>query len=759
MLGRRRLTGRTPRGPDNIPRVKREGRWLSVPTFPGAPGRFFFNRIVLLVSLSAILVVALGVFASRSLATLNEGTEWVVHTQTVRYQLSHVLQLLVDMGGGVRRFEMTHDERSFEDAEAAAAELPAELAAVHRVLLDDPTLQASEAELVEAARQRVRQTKAMLDMARAGDVAGVSSMIKSSDNVAILGACRAIVARMQDEENRIFDMHSRRTAAARDSVAFAIVATTALAVVLLVLVAYVSMRHSARLQRVQNDLATTLRSIGDAVIATDAGGAVRLMNPVAEQLTGWTNQEAHGLPLDQVFRIVDEHTRAAIDSPVARVSEERKVVGLTNHTLLIGRNAEERPIEDSGAPIYGIDGDLVGVVLVFRDATAQRAAQRALIESEAALREADRRKDVFLATLSHELRNPLAPIRNAARLLESPTLSREEFQRSRLIISRQVRHMASLLDDLLDVSRITRGVLTLKKEIVGLKGIFEAAVETARPSIDAKRHTLTVEWPAERIQIEADPLRLTQVVTNLLTNAAKYTDPEGQIILGSRTEGQTIVIHVRDTGIGLAPNTVNKIFEMFSQVAPAKGHAEAGLGIGLALVKGLVELHGGRIEAQSAGLERGSEFVVWFPNSLLEMTPPSDAPGDAGTQASRPRQLRVLIADDNRDSAESLGMLLELSGHEVHLAHDGVDAFAVAAAKLPDVALLDIGMPGMDGYEVAANIRREPWGSNVTLIAITGWGQEDNKRMARTAGFDHHLTKPMDSTVLESILATVVPLS
>jgi CheY-like chemotaxis protein len=340
-------------------------------------------------------------------------------------------------------------------------------------------------------------------------------------------------------------------------------------------------------------------------------------------------------------------------------------------------------------------------------------------------------------------------------MLESPSLSDEEFQRSRLIISRQVRHMASLLDDLLDVSRITRGVLTLKKEIVGLKGVLEAAVETARPSIDAKRQTLTVQWPDERIAIEADPVRLTQIVSNLLTNAAKYTDPEGSISLGWRTEGMTIVIHVGDTGIGIAPHMLTEIFEMFSQVAPTKGHAEAGLGIGLALVKGLVDLHGGRVEARSAGLERGSEFVIHFPNSLVEAARPAEPLGGAVVPSSRP-PLRVLIADDNRDSAESLGMLLELLGHEVHLAHDGTNAFAMAAATLPNVALLDIGMPGMDGYEVAANIRREPWGSGITLIAITGWGQDENKRMARTAGFDHHLTKPMDSAVLESILATVV---
>ena len=737
--------------------MKSEGSRTVVPTLSrlsGTPGRFFFSRIVLLVTISAILVITLGVFASRSLATFNEGTDWVIHAQRVRYQLSHVLQLLVDMGGGVRRFQMTHDERSFQEAEAAAAELPVELAALHRILADEPALAPVEAELFAAVRRRQAQAKDMIALARAGNDAALRAITESGDNVAVLEACRNIINRMQDAENGIFEEHRRASAAARDSVAFAIVATTALAVVLLVLVAYVSMRHSARLQRVQNDLATTLRSIGDAVISTDADGVVRFMNPVAEQLTGWSDHEAQGRALDEVFRIVNEHTRAPLESPVTKVLQERRIVGLANHTVLIARDGRERAIEDSGAPIYGSDGELFGVVLVFRDASTQRAAQQALIASEAALREADYRKDVFLATLSHELRNPLAPIRNAARLLEAPTLSNDELQRSRLIISRQVRHMASLLDDLLDVSRITRGVLTLKKEIVGLRGLFEAAVETARPAIDAKHHTLNVEWPSELVQIEADPVRLTQVVTNLLTNAAKYTDLEGQITLGCRTEDRTVVVYVRDTGIGLAPDTLTKVFEMFSQVAP-KDHVDGGLGIGLALVKGLVELHGGRVEARSAGLARGSEFIVYFPDSLVDPAASPGSAADDGPAQPQPRALRVLIADDNRDSAESLGMLLELSGHEVYVAHDGVGALALAADKLPDAVLLDIGMPGMNGYEVAAAIRREPWGTDMTLIAITGWGQEDNKRMARDAGFDHHLTKPMDSLVLESILGSV----
>ncbi len=722
-----------------------------------APGRFFFSRIVILVAVSAILVVALGIFASRSLATLNQGSEWAIHSQNVRYELSHVLQLLTDMGSGFRRYEQTRDDRAFAEADTASATLPFELAALHRMLAPDE-LGALETQLDGVARQRLVQTRQLVAMARAGDVDGVRRLIERGDTGKSLDACRTVITQMQEEESLLFDRHRGVSAAARDTVAFAIVATTALAVLLLVLVAFVSMRHAARLQLVQNDLATTLKSIGDAVISTDALGRVRFMNPVAEQLTGWANLDAQGLSLDRVFRIVNERTRALLESPVARVLRERKIVGLANHTILIGRNGAERPIEDSGAPILGVDGELAGVVLVFRDATAQRDAQRVLIDSEAALREADRRKDVFLATLSHELRNPLAPIRNAARLLETAALSSEELHRSRVIISRQVRHMASLLDDLLDVSRITRGMLTLKKEVVVLRTLFDAAVETARPVIDAKRHVLEVDWPAKTVSICADPVRLTQIVTNLLTNAAKYTDPDGHITLGARIEERTIVIYVRDTGIGLEPHMLAEVFEMFSQVAPDKGQTEGGLGIGLALVKGLIELHGGRVDAVSAGLEKGSEFLVVFPDALMEPadSPPSaDALPDAAPSTSLARPLRVLIADDNRDSAESLGMLLELSGHEIHLAHDGVEALAVAAEKTPEVALLDIGMPGMDGYQVAACIRRETWGKNMTLIAITGWGQEDAKRMARDAGFDHHLTKPMDSTILEAILADV----
>jgi CheY-like chemotaxis protein len=301
------------------------------------------------------------------------------------------------------------------------------------------------------------------------------------------------------------------------------------------------------------------------------------------------------------------------------------------------------------------------------------------------------------------------------------------------------------------VSRITRGDFVLKKEYVDLKAILEAAVEAAQPAIDAKRHVLNVEYPLSRLMLEVDPVRVTQVVSNLLTNSAKYTPIGGTIVLGTRVDSQGLAIFVRDNGVGLAPEALKRIFNMFTRIDSAGDRAEGGLGIGLALAKGLVELHGGQIEARSAGLGQGSELIVSLPASLLQH---SNTPVEVCAPAvTAPLSLRILIADDNRDGAETLGMFLGLSGHDVVLAHTGAEALEVASRYRPDVAVLDIGMPVLNGYEVAKSIRREAWGSNLTLIAVTGWGQEDDKRAAYAAGFDHHLTKPVDPEQLERLLA------
>jgi len=364
-------------------------------------------------------------------------------------------------------------------------------------------------------------------------------------------------------------------------------------------------------------------------------------------------------------------------------------------------------------------------------------------------RDADRRKDEFLATLAHELRNPLAPIRQAALISKAPGATDAQKRWSHDVIDRQVQHMSLLLDDLLDISRVTRGTLALRMQTTELSSVIDSAVETARPTIDAKRHVLSVEVPAEPIQFTADPLRVAQVLSNLLTNAAKYTDPEGQIRLSAGCEGTDVVIRVKDSGIGISAAALPRVFNMFSQVHSTTDRSEGGLGIGLALAQGLIELHGGTIAANSEGLGCGSEFTVRLPRRTAHAS--KAIPNKPATVAAVSRH-RILIADDNRDSAETLAALLRMEGHEVTSVHDGPVALSAFSEIKPDVALLDIGMPGLTGYEVARKIRQTPFGASLTLIAITGWGQDIDKERAYAAGFDHHLTKPVDPRRLAELL-------
>jgi signal transduction histidine kinase len=382
--------------------------------------------------------------------------------------------------------------------------------------------------------------------------------------------------------------------------------------------------------------------------------------------------------------------------------------------------------------------------------------EQRVTERTQALYEADRRKNVFLATLAHELRNPLAPIRTAARLLESPDMSHVELQRSRAIIARQVTHMATLLDDLLDMSRFSSGEITLRKADISLQQVLDAAIETAQPLIDAKQHRLQIEVPSSPVILHVDPIRLSQVVSNLLTNAAKYMDPGGQIILGCLVKAASLELFVRDTGIGLEPEMCTKIFDVFVQAEPAKERAQGGLGIGLALVKALVELHGGAVDVHSDGRDKGCQFTVTLPRSIV-VEPHEEPCKPPDAEALRGPARRILIADDNQDAAEALGMLLQISNHDVHVAGDGAAALELAERVRPDVAVLDIGMPGLTGYEVAEQIRAKAWGRAMILIAVTGWGQKSDKEKAQRAGFDHHLTKPMDPTELEKLFTVSRP--
>ena len=391
------------------------------------------------------------------------------------------------------------------------------------------------------------------------------------------------------------------------------------------------------------------------------------------------------------------------------------------------------------------------------NARLYEAAQREIASrerAEAALRANDQRKDEFLATLAHELRNPLAPIRQATVISASPNSSGDQKRWSYEVITRQVHHMSLLLDDLLDISRITRGTMELRTELTDLATIVNSAVETSSPSIEAKLHTLSIDLPHDTVQFAADPLRLAQAVSNLLTNAAKYTDPRGTIRLHATADDKFVEISVNDTGIGIGAEALASIFTMFSQVKSAQDRSEGGLGIGLALSKGVVQLHGGTIEARSDGPGKGSEFILRIPRR--RDTPTMLRSVKAATYTPNTKR-RVLIADDNRDAAESLAMLLEIEGHTVTVASDGRQALEVIDQSPPEVALLDIGMPFYDGYEVARRVRADTRSRGIFLIAVTGWGQEQDKARAQAAGFDLHFTKPIDPTKLIELLSAEPP--
>jgi PAS domain S-box-containing protein len=417
----------------------------------------------------------------------------------------------------------------------------------------------------------------------------------------------------------------------------------------------------------------------------------------------------------------------------------------TNEYRIVRRSGEVRWISTSGRVLYDGDGRPMRMLGANLDVTERR-------RTEEALRDADRRKDEFLAMLAHELRNPLAPLRNALGVL-AMRFTDPDLDKVRGMMERQVEHLVRMVDDLLDVSRIMRGRIELRNEPVELTAIIARAVETARPAIDARGHELKVSFPSERVWIRGDLVRLAQIFANLLGNAAKYTERAGTISLSAESEDARVVISVRDSGIGIAPELLPLIFDLFVQGDRSIARSQGGLGIGLTLVRRLVELHGGTIRAASAGPGRGSEFVVQLP-VCNAASPVGLARDDSATQRNpEERGQRVLVVDDNVDAAESLAMVLRLSGHEVRTAYNGPAALAEARAATPDVVLLDIGLPGMDGFDVARQIREDRGLNHLRIVAVTGYGQDEDRRRTQEAGFDFHLTKPVDPRQLDRLLS------
>jgi PAS domain S-box-containing protein len=606
-------------------------------------------------------------------------------------------------------------------------------------------------------------------------------------------------------------------------------------------------------------LRITLASIGDGVIATDHDGKVSFMNAVAESLTGYSQQEASGRPLSDVFRIINEQTRKALENPTEKVLRTGAIVGLANHTILISRDGRERPVHDSAAPIFDEQGAVQGVVLVFMDATQERESQRAfqtlaaivehsddavigkdmdrritswnaaaerlygytakeaigqsidlivpedhreelkeimqrlrrgeLIEHwdtvrrrkdgslvDVSLRispiknsygevvgaskvarditerkQAEKSKDEFLAMLAHELRNPLAAISYAAAAarLPGPSSSDEMLD----LIERQVKNLSRLIDDLLDISRISRDKIQLRRETLDATVIVRRAAAAARPLLEEKRHSLAVETSGEAMPVYVDPTRAEQIVANLLTNAAKYTQEGGRITLRAFPENGEAVIEVEDTGIGISREMLPFVFELFAQADRTLDRSQGGLGIGLTVVRKLAEMHGGSVSAHSPGVGQGSTFTVRLP---LSDPVKAMVNGETPSRDAKPPKLRVLVVEDNRDTANVQALFLKQFGHEVAVVHDGQAALEVAPEFRPHAVLLDIGLPVLNGYEVATKLRQQGFVAE-SLIAVSGYGQYEDRERSRRAGFNHHLVKPVDHQELISILESIEP--
>ncbi|HET7588312.1 MAG TPA: ATP-binding protein [Gammaproteobacteria bacterium] len=478
-----------------------------------------------------------------------------------------------------------------------------------------------------------------------------------------------------------------------------------------------------------------------AMLIEPGSGEVRFANAAADEAAG--GRMPHGAPCGRdpawgTITTAAGEPISAKDFPAERLARGERLRHFelqwrlpsgTHHLLL------------SGGKLPPMGADRGMVVLMFEDISRMKSV-------EAELRNANQRKDEFLAMLAHELRNPLMPVRNALAILGRAD-SREVAERARAMMDRHIKRMTRLIDDLLDFSRITRGKIRLQKEHVELKRAVDTAIETTRPMMAANRQQLTVSLPPQPICLNADLTRVEQILTNLLTNAARYTATGGHIWLTVRPDGDNAAVAVRDDGIGIPSDKLEGIFELFSQVEDGDGRALSGLGIGLTLVQRLAEMHGGSVTARSEGPGRGSEFIVRLPR-----LPRAEKAAPASSHKAR---CRVLVVDDNEDITESLGMMLELMGCEVRLASEGFGALDIAVQFQPHLIFLDVGLPEMDGYEVARRLRARLGHASTVLVALTGWSQEHHKRRAREVGFDHHFVKPVDPAAIEGLLAELKP--
>ena len=498
-------------------------------------------------------------------------------------------------------------------------------------------------------------------------------------------------------------------------------------------------------------LVSIVESSEDAIIGVSLDGRIQTWNGAAERLYLYSASEAVGQPITM---LIPKDRKDEEDRLIARIIAGERISHFD--TVRCDRNGRAIPVSLTISPVRDDKGQIVGTSKMVRDITEAKEAERRIYSLMSELREADARKDEFLAILAHELRGPLAPIRHRLEILklagDNPPMRKESIEK----VDQQVVQLVRLVDDLLDVSRITRNKLELKRETLELGDAITQAVEIARPMAEAQGHKVVVSVPMQSMKIDADPVRIAQIFGNLLQNAYKYSEPGATVWLSVERQGSDVRISIRDSGIGISPELLPRIFDLFTQARTKSDRTQAGLGLGLTLVKQLVTMHGGTVEARSEGLGKGSEFIVRLP--LASARTGMAVAGPIAALPVAPTR-RVLVVDDNSETADSLVVLLRLLGHDTEIAYDGLAAVEAAERFGPDVILLDIGLPKLNGYEVCQRIRREPWGERIVIVAVSGWGQEADRKKSRDAGFDYHMVKPLDYTLLLRVLADPKPLA
>lgn len=490
--------------------------------------------------------------------------------------------------------------------------------------------------------------------------------------------------------------------------------------------------EARRASEARRYLAAIVESSDDAIIGQTLDGKIASWNRGAERLYGYRADEVVGQPL---AKLVPPDHPDEVPALLDRIKRGEFIEHF--ETERVRKDGTRVAVSLTISAVHDAEGNVIGASKIARDITARR--------------EEDRRKSEFLALLAHELRNPLAPLRNGLQVMRLAKDDREVMERTRVLMERQLQHMVRLVDDLLDISRISQGKLQLRKERITLTEAVQHALELCKQAVREQAHEVVVSLPDELLTIEADKTRIAQAVCNLLHNAAKYSEKGKRIEISAGREGNQAVTRVKDYGIGIARSLLPQVFDMFVQADRSLERSQGGLGVGLAIVKRVIEMHGGSVEAHSAGPGEGSEFVIRLPLVSAAAKSPSSGASAAARDASAVRR-RVLVVDDNIDGAQSLSLILAMMGHDVRTEHDGESGYEQAAAFRPDVIFLDLGMPKQNGFHVAEAIRKTQWGQAVTLIALTGWGQEEDRRRSKEAGFDHHLVKPIDPATIERLL-------